>query len=50
MLDYKEILKKLNSLYIVYDLMNNGIISSEYKKDLIKDINNLLELLKKTTI
>ena len=50
MLDYKEILKKLNSLYNVYELMNNNIISSAYKKDLIKDINDLLELLKKSTI
>lgn len=38
----KDKIKKLDSLYSILDLMENEIISSFYKKELKKDIKNLL--------
>lgn len=49
-MSYKEIklmLEELESLYNILDLMNNGIISKFYKKKLTKEIDFILEALKK---
>lgn len=45
----KNILEKLDSLYNVLDLMENGIISRFYYNKVKKEINDLLEELQKIT-
>ena len=41
-----NILNKLKQYYNILDLMNNGIISKEYKNKLLDDINKFLDILK----
>lgn len=41
-----NVLNKLKQYYNILDLMNNGIISKEYKNKLLDDIDKLLSILK----
>lgn len=45
--DIQAILKELDYKYYILDMMNNNIISSLYKEKLIKEINYMLDTLKK---
>ena len=49
-MEFKEItqmLKELDYKYYILDMMNNNIISSMYKDKLLKEINFILDTLKK---
>lgn len=49
-MEFKEItqmLKELDYKYYILDMMNNNIISSMYKEKLLKEINFILDTLKK---
>ena len=47
MINYvKELTTKLNQLYNVLDLMNNNIISNCLRDKVVKDINNILDILR----
>lgn len=45
--DIQSILKELDYKYYILDMMNNNIISSLYKEKLLKEINYMLDTLKK---
>ena len=49
-MEFKQIsklLKELDYKYHILDMMNNSIISSMYKEKLLKEINFILDTLKK---
>ena len=45
--EISEIIKELDYKYYILDMMNNNIISSMYKEKLLKEINFILDTLKK---
>ena len=45
----KELIKQLERLFDILDLMNNNIISNFYRSKLIDDINNICDSLKEAT-
>ena len=45
--EISELLKELDYKYYILDMMNNNIISSMYKDKLLKEINFILDTLKK---
>ena len=45
--EISEMIKELDYKYYILDMMNNNIISSMYKDKLLKEINFILDTLKK---